>query len=148
MEIEYVYSFKENVFYTGMGMLKFYLWFIPGYFAYRFIKVRKSALNLVLLIVSSLSLYYWEYNSLSNKFVKIKYQPDQITLVKKSGDLVKIDPNAIERFWSISIGRGGGWSCYLLIKTAAHDYKSLIVRKRDHLCKTDADHLNKFYGKP
>ena len=29
MEIEYAYSFTENVFYTGLGMLRFYFWLIP-----------------------------------------------------------------------------------------------------------------------
>lgn len=147
MEIEYVYNFKENVFYTGVGMLRFYLWFIPGYFLYRFIKVRKSALNLALLFVSSFTLFYWEYSSLNNRFAKLAYHTEQITLTKKNGELVKLTPSSIERFWSISIGRSGGWSCYLLIKTTGHDYESFIVRKRNHLCKKDADQLNEFYRK-
>ncbi len=147
MEIEYAYSFKENVFYVGVGMLRFFLWFIPGFFAYRFIKVKKSALNIVLLSISLFFLIYWEYNSLNNRFVKLIHHPEEVTLFKKSGELVKIPIGSIERFWSISIGRSGGWSCYLLIKTAEATYNSLIVRKREHSCKSDADYLNGVYRK-
>lgn len=147
MKIEYVYSFKENFFYVGVGMLRFYLWLIPSYFLYRFIKVRKSTLNLALLLVSSFSLLYWEHYSLNNRFSKLIYKVDQITLVKKNGEPIKLTPSAIDRFWSISIGRSSGWSCYLLIKTIGQDYESLIVRKRNHLCKGYADKLNEFYRK-
>lgn len=147
MEIEYAYSFKENIFYTGMGMIRFYLWFIPGYFVYRFIKVRKSVSNITLIFISLFSLIYWEYSDLNNRFVKLTYDPEQVVIVKKSGELVKIPAGSIKRFWSISIGRSGGWSCYLLIKTAEQSYNSLIVRKREHSCASDAEDLNAAYRK-
>jgi len=147
MEIEYAYSFYENIFYTGVGMLRFYLWLIPFAFVYSFYKHRASLMKLFGAVFTVSALFYWEYDSLGEKFGTIAYEESGVTLFQKSGQQVSLNPKQIERFWSISIGRSGGWSCYLLVKAEGRDYESFIVRKRDHLCEDDAILLNEFYGK-
>ena len=77
----------------------------------------------------------------------IAYDKSTVNLVQKSGHKVLLAPEAIERFWSISVGKHGGISCYLLVKTEDHYYESFIVRKRDHICEDDAKLLNAYYGK-
>lgn len=147
MEIEYAYSFSENVFYAGLGMLRFYLWLIPFTFVYSYHKRRGSVLKLFWALCAALALLYWEYDSLTNKFGTIAYDENGVTLEQKSGRLVSLTPEQIERFWSISIGRSGGWSCYLLVKAEGRDYESFIVHKRQHLCEDDAKLLNAYYRK-
>ena len=147
MEIEYAYSFSENVFYAGLGMLRFYFWLIPLAFVYSYHKRRGSLLKLFWALCTASLLFYWEYDALSNKFGRLAYDESGVTLEQKNGQRVSLDPEQIERFWSISIGRSGGWSCYLLVKAEDHDYESFIVRKRQHLCEDDAKLLNAYYGK-
>ena len=147
MEIEYAYSFSENVFYSGMGMLRFYFWLIPLAFLFSYHKRRRSLLKLVLALSTASGLFYWEYDSLNAKFATIAYDKSTVNLVQKSGHKVLLAPEAIERFWSISVGKHGGISCYLLVKTEDRHYESLIVRKRGHICEDDAKLLNAYYGK-
>ena len=146
MEIEYAYSFSENVFYAGIGMLRFYFWLIPLAFVYSYHKRRGALLKLFWALCAASALLYWEYDSLNSKFGTIAYEESGVTLEQKSGQLVSLTPEKIKRFWSISIGRSGGWSCYLLVKTEGRDYKSFIVRKRQHSCEDDARFLNAYYG--
>jgi len=147
MEIEYAYSFSKNVFYAGIGMLRFYFWLIPFAFVYSYHKRRGSLLKLFWALCAASALLYWEYDSLNSKFGTIAYEESGVTLEQKNGQLVSLTPDQIERFWSISIGRSGGSSCYLLVKAEDRDYESFIVRKREHLCEGDAKLPNAYYGK-
>ena len=147
MEIEYAYSFSENVFYADLGMLRFYFWLIPFAFVYSYHKRRGTLLKLFWALCAASAFLYWEYDSLNSKFRAITYDESGITLEQKNGQLVSLTPEQIERFWSVSIGRSGGRSCYLLVKAENRDYESFIVHKRQHLCEDDAKLLNAYYGK-
>ena len=128
-------------------MLRFYFWLIPFAFLYSYHKRRGSLLKLFWALCTASVLFYWEYDSLNEKFGKIAYDQSAVTLMQKNGQVVSLTPEKVERFWSISIGKNGGWSCYLLVKTGKRDYESFIVRKREHLCENDAKLLNAYYGK-
>ena len=147
MEIEYAYSFTENVFYTGLGMLRFYFWLIPFGLLYSYFNHGRSLLKLLSALLAGLALFCWEYGSLGDRFGRISYDESGVTLARKNGEVVSLAPEQIDRFWSISIGRSGGWSCYLLVRAKDGDYESFIVRKREHSCESDAKSLNSYFGK-
>lgn len=147
MAIEYAYSFSENVFYVGLGMLRFCFWLVPIALLYSYHKRRGSLQKLFWALCAALVLFYWEYDSLNSRFGVIQYDASGVTLKQKNGQQVLLAPKHIQRFWSVSIGRSGGWACYLRVKAEGRRYESFIVDKRQHLCESDAKLLNAYYGK-
>jgi hypothetical protein len=145
--IEYTYSFSENVFPAGVGLLRFYLWIIPFSLIYSYLKHRKSLLKLFLVVMSVSILFNWEYSSLNNKFGSITYDRDSVTIEQKNGNSLIIPAKDINRFWSVTIGRNGGWTCHLFIDGMSNSYQSFNVNKREHSCLDDANILNEYFNK-
>jgi len=145
--IEYSYSFSENVFPAGIGLLRLYLWVIPLSLIYSYLKHRKSLFKLFLVIMSASILLRWEYSTLNNKFGSISYERAGVTIEQKNGNTVTIPAKDIERFWSISIGRNGGSTCHLYIDGHKNNYQSFNVKKREHSCLDDSNILNEYFNK-
>ena len=147
MEIEYVHGFWNNFMPAGLSILRVFLWCIPVYFLVRFIRNERTLKNLVVFIILSAFFFVYEYQSINSRFNKILYAPGNIALQTLQGAIINISPSEIQRFWSISIGRNGGYSCYLLVKLKNSEYRSVNVLKREHSCKQDAEMLNFYYRK-
>ncbi|WP_430460983.1 hypothetical protein ACQUQU_17420 [Thalassolituus sp. LLYu03] len=147
MDIIFPYSFSQNVLDSSLGMFRIFLWCVPVGLLIAWLKNRRSLLSLLSALVCAAVLFQWEYQSLNNRFGVLSYRPDQLRLEQGNGNTVLLAPADASRFQSVSIGRNGGWSCFLLVRTQNADYESFIVSKDVHSCADDAAMLNAFYGK-
>lgn len=147
MEIEYIHNFWDNTFPSGISLLKLYLLIIPGYFLVQFLKHKRSLTNLFLFLILSTLLLIYEYHSINSRFNTLTYSKDNLQINLLSGEKHTISPKSINFFRSISIGRSGGYACYLFIKTDTDEYRGVNVIKREHSCKDDAELLNDYFNK-
>ena len=121
------------------------LWVFPVFGVLYFFKFEKKTWVLALSLLAILLLSYREYSALNQRYAELIATPESLTLIQKSGQKRVLAASEIRSFTSISIGRFGGHSCSLMVKTKQQRFFSFVVEKQQHSCLQDAQSLKDFY---
>lgn len=145
MQLVFAYQFSSNVFYADISLLRFMLWLIPINGVFYFLRFNRAYGVLFLSLVAILLLSYREYYALNQRYTELNARPESISLTLKNGQVQTFLAKDIQQFTSISIGRYGGHSCSLMLKTKHKRIFSLVVEKQQHSCQESAQRLNRYY---
>ena len=144
MSIEFPYNYWANS-YIPYNVVMSMAWVIPAIFILNAIKGSRKLTNVTLAVIFAALILGSERYFINQRFISLSESESEIKLLFLNSKEISINSAGIEKFWSVTFGRGGRGGCYLYIKMKnGQEFRSMSMENY-FSCSKPAEELNKQY---